>query len=853
MTTRLSILAAATVERRMEFARLPHDWAAMASLAALAAILYGVVWFYRREARTGASPRSRAAMASLRCLLVLALALLWLQPVWATYIHRTIESYTLVLLDGSASMKLADRYADAAEAARVAKFLADAQLPLPPREGGKEDVKVEPPFPARERDGVRVTTSQPSPTTTLVAHDPIRRDILQTHLLTRHDARWLKALAARNRVELWSYGDEPRRLGSYGPQPPASTPPRSMDTAAADEFGDPVTDLGRAVRQAVEGLGSAPVAAIVVIGDGGLNRGEPPDTIARYARSRNIPIFAVGIGDPSPIRNVRVAEIIAPANAFVKDPFTITAQLVAEGLADGQVHVQLVESSGGEGERVVAAEQAPIGPDGRIAPVVFRRQVDEARSLTYAVRVQPIPNEAVTDDNSRQTTVRVLENKMRILLVSGSPAWDYQFVERLLERDKAVDVSCWLQSADVDAVRDGTTVISEFPRKPEQLFQYDVVVLFDPQPRDFDPAWCELAQTLVGSNGGGLLLTAGRKYTSRFMTDPNCRGLIETLPVLGDPDAELILNQLGHFQTQAWPVAVPPEVAGHPVLAQAETPAETLAVWRQLTGVYWHYPVRREKPLATVLLRHSNPRMANAYGPHVLLATQFFGAGRTGFLAFDSTWRWRRFGEQYFNRFWIQLLRHLMEGRILGGSRRGVLMTDRESFAVGEPITLTARLLNESHLPLDAAEIGVAVAGEDGGETHMTLHPEPGRPGWYRGRYIPNRIGRILFKAALPGGDRTPADVVTHAVQIVRPNLETLRPRMDREKMMSLAEQSAGGRYVPIDEADTIPGQIEDRNASLVVTGTPILLQDRFRWPLFVILLALLTAEWILRKRSRLL
>jgi len=862
MPTFADILADALSEYRLEFARLPQHWSALLAMFVLLAMLYAVVWFYRREVRTGASAAGRVTMAVLRCLVIGVLAVIWVEPILATYIHRTIESYTLVLVDGSASMQLADRYADPAEAARVRRFLS----------------------------GGRSAASQRAAAT------PQRRDALQEQLLFRDNKAWLKALAAKNRVQLWQYGDEPKRLGVYdATSQPASetgtqqhgwdtrqgrgTQPDPHSALRAPQSDAPVTDLGRTLREAVEELGASPIAGIVVVGDGGLNYGESAETIARYAKSRGIPIFSVGIGDPSPARNVRVAEVVAPANAFVKDPFTITVHISAQGFDAGvspvergesraegtatgpsstlegrgaRFSVELVEP-GDAGDRIVATETARVDPDGRVEPVTFRRREDQARTIRYVVRVPPLAGEAVTDDNARPFTVHILERKMRILLVAGSPGWDYQFVERLLERDQSVDVSCWLQSADIDAVRDGTTVITEFPRRSEQLMGYDVVVLFDPQPREFDPAWCDLAQTLVGSHGGGLLYAAGRKYTSRFMTDPACRGVVEMLPVTVEADAEIILNEIGYFQAQAWPVLIPPDAADHPVLAMADTPAESLSAWRRLTGVYWHYPVRRAKPLATVLMRHSNPRMANTYGPDVLLATQFFGAGRTGFLAFDSTWRWRRFGEEYFNRFWIQLLRHLMEGKLLGGGRRGILMTDRDTFAVGEPITLTARLLNENHMPLEASEVSAVATTEDGADVPVSLKAEPGRPGWFRGRLGPTRVGRLVFKAALPAASGAAAESLTHTVQVARPNLETLRPQMDRATLAAVAEHSAGGRYFDIDEADRIPDRIEDRNARIVITGTPVILWDRYRWVVLGAMMGLLTAEWILRKRARML
>lgn len=827
------------IERRLEFARLPEHWGALLSIVVLVAVLYAVVWFYRREARAGVSRRARVLMAALRCAVVLVLAMVWIQPVLATYIHRRIESYTLVLLDGSASMKLSDRYRDAQQGRRVREFLAG---------GSAMPSGAEAPAPS-------------------AADAPIGRDVVLAHLLQRSHAAWLRSLADRNRVVVWQFGDEPHRLGALVPPPETAggeRPPQdgwaAPDGSAAtsapalptDLPASPVTDLGRTLRQAVGEVGGAPIAGIVVVSDGGLNAGESPDVVARFARARSIPIYTIGIGDPSPPQNVRVGEVIAPANAFVRDPFSITVHLVAEGLADTTLTVELLEAEP-DSERVIETQTVAVGADGRVAPVVFRRQSDEARNVTYRVRVVPLPVEAITDDNSKTFSVRVLESRMRVLLIAGGPRWDYRYLTRLLDRDKSVNVSCWLQSADVESVREGNTVITEFPRKPEQLYEYDVIVLFDPSPVDFTADWCELADRIVSEGGAGLLYVAGRQYTSRFVVDPRCHGVVEMLPVTTDPESEIILNQLGHFQSQPWPIQVPTDALDNPVVALGENPAETAEAWRRLGGVYWHYPVRRAKPLATVLMEHSNPRMHNSYGPHVLLATQFYGAGRTGYLGFDSTWRWRRYGDVYFNRFWVQLLRHLMEGKLLGGSRRGIILTDRDSFALGEPVFISARVLSPTRAPLEAPEITATVTPEEGPPSTITLTAERDRPGWFRGRLVPTRVGRVQIQIELPPAPGTAAETVSHALQIVQPNLEILRPQMDRVRLETLADNSAGGQYVEVDDADRLATMIADRNASMVVSGVPIILWDRYKWFVAAGLVGLLTIEWILRKRARLL
>ena len=110
--------------------------------------------------------------------------------------------------------------------------------------------------------------------------------------------------------------------------------------------------------------------------------------------------------------------------------------------------------------------------------------------------------------------------------------------------------------------------------------------------------------------------------------------------------------------------------------------------------MYWHYPVTRAKPGATVLARHGDPRMRNEHGQHVLLATQLVGPGRTFFVGFDSTYRWRFLDEQFFDGFWARLIDRAGRSKQLGGKYPYTLATDRESYKPGSQVTVTAKFEN---------------------------------------------------------------------------------------------------------------------------------------------------------------
>src|SRR5215831_18732276 len=106
----MMLLGTITDERRtaFEFAGLPDGWLRLLGLLVLAGVCYAVVWLYRREGRAGASVRVRIALGVIRCAVLLALAVVWLQPVIATYTKRTIRAQVAVLADVSASLSITD-------------------------------------------------------------------------------------------------------------------------------------------------------------------------------------------------------------------------------------------------------------------------------------------------------------------------------------------------------------------------------------------------------------------------------------------------------------------------------------------------------------------------------------------------------------------------------------------------------------------------------------------------------------------------------------------------------------------------------------------------------------------------
>lgn len=822
------------METQIELARWSSDTGLLVGVLLSAIGLYAISWLYRRESRGQLSARLRWSLVTLRVMLLAILGFIGLEPVIVNYIHRRIEAYTLVLVDESASMSLADAYRRPEDAQRVEAALSGSSA------------------------------------------DGVVRATLAERLLTDRETGLLPRLARRNKLVVGRFSDVFRPIGAFPAAAPSSegagepAPPpidwsaNVSEAALGLDPAGPATDVGIALRAAVDSVAAAPIAGAVLLSDGGFNRGESPAIIGQMLRARGIPLYTIGVGDPASPVNVAVTEVVGPRSAFKNDPFSITVRLSAENVGGQPINVELLErpASSRSAARVVDRKTVRVGDDGALEPVVFERKIAQPGAVVFAARVEPVEHEAIADDNEREIlpAVQILDDKMRILLVAGSPSYDYRFLARMLERDATVDLSTWLQSADARAARDGNTIITELPDKQEDLFKYDAVILIDPDPELLDPTWGSLLAAFVADHGGGLLYAAGNKFSGRFFRSPKTASLVEILPVVPEPDAEILLNELGQYQTRPWPIYIPEGLLGDAVLRQSDNLVENRAIWSALDGVYWHYPVRREKPVAVPLMRHSNPRMVSGFGAHVLLATQFVGSGRCAFLGFNSTWRWRRHDEKYFNRFWTQMSRYLVEGRLLGGRSRGMILTPKDQFDLGESVPLTVRALDEQFEPLIVPELELTATVTSQGEPdaeppqpmRITLAPMVGREGYYQGRFIPSQAGTIHLSVTLPGLSTGPgpSPLLERDLTVNRPAIEMQNTAMNRAAMEQLA-LATGGRYFDVDEATQIADLIPDSSRTLVSRERPRPLWDNGY--VLLLLTLIVTLEWALRRKARLL
>ena len=262
----------------------------------------------------------------------------------------------------------------------------------------------------------------------------------------------------------------------------------------------------------------------------------------------------------------------------------------------------------------------------------------------------------------------------------------------------------------------------------------------------------------------------------------------------------------------------------------------------------WYFPVRKAKGGAEVLLVH--PENRNQYGPHVLMASTFYPAGRTMYIGFDSTWLWRRFyGDRYTERFWRSAIRYVALNKLRRTNKRFELLTDKSVYDIHEPIRLSARIKDVDFNPIRDETFLVHLAGEDGRETEIDLTNVDPEEGLFRGTIYTGLPGNYQVWLEDPDGRET-GRLSPKSFLVEVPRHEWENPVLSRDTLTDLSAATRGeyfGLHELPDALATIEGEIREKR-----TGEPRRAELWSSYPALLVFLAILCAEWILRKRYNL-
>jgi uncharacterized membrane protein len=613
----------------------------------------------------------------------------------------------------------------------------------------------------------------------------------------------------------------------------ASLEPIAADAVAGLKAQDPGTRLVELLQTAARE--STAQSGIVVFSDG-ITNGDKK-TLEGMA-PLSVPVFAVGVGEAEGFTDVRIARVGAPEFAFRGREFKLELLVQASGMKGKTVPLYF-----NRGKNLVATRSIVIDADPFEQKVGLSFTPKELGTHAFSVSIPGQPGEQITVNNQKEFKVEVQRDKIRVLTLSGSPAWNYRFLRMAMKQDPLIElVSFVFLRTPTDSVDVPESQLSLIPFPIDDIFleelkNFDVIVFDDFSHRAyFNPVYLDRVRDFVRDGGGFAMFGGARAFDSGGYADSALR---EVLPVE--------LDGKGTFQQQTSVHAALTGVGkAHPITRLLPDPKTNEDAWSKMPALTGLNPVRGVRG-ETLLTAGAEGSSSGA----PLLAIGRFGKGRTLALMSDDVWRWNfiAVGNKETPQNHLKLIRQAVRWLAQEPSFEQVQLHPIPTSQPGEKVTLKVKVLKDDFTPARQASVQLRVWGTEGEPTLVSVAPD-GDEGEYSGEFIPTREGtyRVEAEASL-GGKALGKDRASFTALFSYGETDDGLPRLDLLKQIAA---SSKGEYFSINDwndksIEKITSRLESIAPSEIVEQRQTRLWSNL-WP-FAIILVLLSVEWWTRRK----
>lgn len=599
------------------------------------------------------------------------------------------------------------------------------------------------------------------------------------------------------RVQTYAFGNEVRKT-------------RGLDSVFFRQSG---TDIGAALEQISAQYANQNLAGIILLSDGISTGGRSP---RRAAENLKAPIHTVLVGDTIRPRDLMIEAVLYNEISYKDTETPIQVNLRMHGYASAAIEVSLYQN----GNRI-ASSNALLTAANNTAQADFSVVLKNTGVQTFDVVINRRDDEISHLNNQQRIFLNVLENRFSIAIIAGGPHPDLGALNKTFSSQKQYKVDEYVRES-----------AASFYQAPGDLSKYDLIVLHNFPNSANDRAVLDKVFAEVDSRKVPLIHFVGSQ--TRMNIHPRQTEYMGLAPTrtANSVSESFMYTDVGYRSHSTfrfddvnefnyWLQTAPPILRNDG--DWKPQPGTTIIGKAKLKGIALDYPIM-------ALQEHNGHKTITFLG--------------------ENIWRWRMHDyvqHESFDLFdgWMQNLADWLNTR--NDRRRFRVYPLKRVFSGDERAILKGEVYDDSNKPVKGAEVKVTVADEKGTKTDYFLTEE--QPGNYvlalgnlaEGTYKYNATGQRDGKAL--GTDAGEFSLGRSAIEY--------RDLKANAPLLQQLSKQTGGLYSELKQLGTLPDRIE---ATKTLLSTSELQRNtrslqQFLWPL-LLAIALLTAEWVLRKRS---
>ncbi|SDT45003.1 hypothetical protein SAMN05216490_3526 [Mucilaginibacter mallensis] len=568
---------------------------------------------------------------------------------------------------------------------------------------------------------------------------------------------------------------------------------KTLHNGLSTKFNGKQTDISAALKQVNEQYVNQNIGAIVLATDGLYNQGSDPQYEARNFKTA---IYTVALGDTTPKHDLLIANVNYNKTAFLGNDFEI--EVLAEAYQSKGETMRLSVTEDG---KQVAAQNIPVNSAAFQKLVPLKLNADRKGVRKFNISIAPVSNELSTQNNSETIYVDVLDAKQKVLLVYNGPHPDVSVIKKGIESNRNFEVK--------------TTLLSDLSTL--KIGDYSLVILYQ----------------LTPGNSGLLQSLAKTKMPVWYMLG-------------GQSDLQDFNNQQQAIKISSGRAEMQ-EVFAQPVpefsaFTLTDSTRQKISTFPPLMAPFGSYT---SSPTNQILLKQ---KIGNVLTTYPLLSFSDEAGRRTGILTGEGLWRWQ------LAEYKANSNHHAVEELLSQSVQYLTANANRQQFRVypaknvfdeGENVILNAELYNDAFELINTPDVKIDLKSVDG-KNYSFLFTRSGQSYQLDAGALP--VGEYTYSATTKVGPRS--FTANGQLTVKALNLETRQSAANHQLLNNIAKQS-GGQML-------LPSQI-NRLADLIRKNDNIktvVYQDKHysdmidvKW-IFIVILALLSTEWFIRKRE---
>jgi len=564
------------------------------------------------------------------------------------------------------------------------------------------------------------------------------------------------------------------------------------------KFDGKQTDISAAFKTLNDRFSNQNIGAIILASDGLYNKGSSPQYSTGNLKTS---IYTIALGDTIPKRDLLIANVNYNKTAFLGNDFEVEVLTEAYQSKGESLKLNITEDGS-----PVFSQTVSVTDNAFRRTMTARLHADKKGIHKFTFSIEPVVNEISTGNNTETIYIEVLDARQKILLAYNGPHPDVTAIKQSLKSNRNYEVK--------------TTLLSKL--NEADLNAYSVAILYQ-LPTNVSSA---MPSTLLSK-------LKQQKIPVWYMVGAQS-DIFQTNTI-----QKIVHINAGRQDVQESFANV---AADFSLFTLSDSTKRELALLPPLSAPFGTYSATTPQ---SVLLKQKIGNIETAYP---LLAFGEEDGRREAIFTGEGLWKWRlaefqsRGNYHAFDELLAQSVQYLTAKN---NKTRFRVYPAKNVFDDGEDVLFNAELYNDALELVNTPDVKIDLKGK-AGKTYSFAFSRNGQSYTLNARTLPT--DEYTYLATTKLGDK---NFTITGQFIIKPlNAETRQSAADHHLLYTLARQNGGEMLMPSQLGKLADLIRKNENIKTLVYDDKTykdLIDEKW---LFALVLALLSAEWFLRKRE---